>query len=221
MEVAMKIKWLGVACFLITSNKGLKIIMDPYEIDPRGNIKHAPVTEYADIVTVSHEHGDHNHTADIKGNPVIVRGVGKHTVQGIEFTGIASFHDNVSGAQRGPNNIFCFTIDGVRVCHCADLGHRLDSDTLKAIGPVDVLIFPTGGPPQTIDLPEAVALWDTMKPGVVIPMHYRHPKLLFPKYGVEDILKLRPDAVKTGKSEIELTAGKVPAGQIMIMEPAL
>jgi L-ascorbate metabolism protein UlaG (beta-lactamase superfamily) len=45
MEVAMKIKWLGVACFLITGNNGLKIIMDPYEIDPRGNIKHAPVLE--------------------------------------------------------------------------------------------------------------------------------------------------------------------------------
>jgi L-ascorbate metabolism protein UlaG (beta-lactamase superfamily) len=221
MEVAMKIKWLGVACFLITGNNGLKIIMDPYEIDPRGNIKHAPVLEYADIVTVSHEHGDHNHTADIKGNPVIVRGVGKQTVKGIEFRGIASFHDNVSGAQRGPNNIFCFTLDDIRVCHCADLGHALDDNTLKAIGHADVLIFPTGGPPQTIDLPEAVALWDKMKPGVVIPMHYRIPKLLFPKYGVEDLLVLRPDAVKTGKSEIELTAGKVPSGQIMIMEPAL
>ena len=217
----MKIKWLGVACFLITGNNGLKIIMDPYEIDPRGNIKHAPVTEYADIVTVSHERGDHNHTADLKGNPVIVRGVGKHTVKGIEFLGIAAFHDNVSGAQRGPNNIFCFTLDGIRVCHCADLGHSLDEKTLSLIGHADVLIFPTGGPPQTLDLNEAVALWDKMKPGVVIPMHYRHPKLLFPKYGVEDLLVLRPDSVKTGKSEIELTAGKVPSGQIMILEPAL
>jgi L-ascorbate metabolism protein UlaG (beta-lactamase superfamily) len=217
----MKIKWLGVACFLITSNNGLKIIMDPFEIDPRGNIKHAPVREYADIVTVSHEHGDHNHTADLQGNPVIIRGTGKHVVKGIEFSGVGSYHDNVSGAQRGPNNIFCFEVDGIRVCHCADLGHMLDSNALKAIGRVDVLIFPIGGPPQTIDLTEAIELWDKMKPGVVIPMHYRNPKLLFPKYGIEDLLKLKPNAIQTGKSEIEFTAGKVPSGQIMILEPAL
>jgi hypothetical protein len=70
-------------------------------------------------------------------------------------------------------------------------------------------------------LKEAVALWDKMKPGVVIPMHFRSPKLLFPKHGTEDLLKLRPDAIQTGKSEIEFTAGKIPSGQIMILEPAL
>jgi len=64
-------------------------------------------------------------------------------------------------------------------------------------------------------------LWDKMKPGVVIPMHFLSPKLLFPKYGKEDLLQLRPDAILTGKSEVEFTAGKVPSGQIMILEPAL
>jgi hypothetical protein len=44
---------------------------------------------------------------------------------------------------------------------------------------------------------------------------------LFPKYGKEDLLQLRPDAILTGKSEVEFTAGKVPSGQIMILEPAL
>jgi L-ascorbate metabolism protein UlaG (beta-lactamase superfamily) len=215
----MKIKWLGVACFLITSNKGLKIITDPYVTDP--NIKHAPVKEYVDIVTVSHEHGDHNHTSELRGNPEIIRGAGKHVVKGIEFLGIGSYHDNVSGAKRGPNTIFCFMIDGIRVCHCGDLGHTLDSNALKTIGRVDVLLFPTGGPPQTIDLDEAIALWDTMKPGVVIPMHFRSQKLIFPRYSVEDLLKLRPNAIQTGKSEVEFIAGKVPSGQIMILEPAL
>ena len=215
----MKIKWLGVACFLITSKQGLKIITDPYQTDP--NIKHTPLTEYADIVTISHEHRDHNHTADLQGNPEIIRGVGKHVTKGIGFLGIGSYHDNVSGAQRGVNTIFCFTVDGIRICHCGDLGHLLDVKTLKAIGRVDVLLIPTGGAPPTIDLNEAIALWDKMKPGVVIPMHFRGPKLLFPKCGVEDLLKLKPNAIQTGKSELEFTAGKVPSGQILILEPAL
>ena len=214
----MKIKWLGVACVLITSKKGLKIITDPYITDP--NIKHAPVKEYADVVTVSHEHADHNHTADLQGNPEVIRGVGKHTAKGIDFLGIGSYHDNVSGAQRGPNTIFCFSIDGIRICHCGDLGHLPDDKTLKAISRVDVLLCPTGGLP-TIDLGEAITLWDKLKPGVIIPMHFRSPKLIFPKNSVEDLLKLKPNAIQTGKSEVEFTAGKIPAGQILILEPAL
>jgi L-ascorbate metabolism protein UlaG (beta-lactamase superfamily) len=97
----------------------------------------------------------------------------------------------------------------------------LDSDTLKSIGHVDVFLFPTGGPTQTIDLDEAIVLWDKIKPGVIIPMHFRNSKLTFPHYGIEDLLKFKPQAIKTGKSEIELSAGKVPSGQIMILEPAL
>ena len=77
------------------------------------------------------------------------------------------------------------------------------------------------GQHTTIDLNEAITLWDKMKPGVVIPMHFRSPKLTFPKCGVEDLLKLKPNAIQTGKSEVEFTAGKIPAGQIMILEPAL
>ena len=143
-------------------------------IDPRGSIKHAPVTEYVDIVTVSHEHGDHNHTSDLKGNPEIIRGAGKHLVKGIEFLGIALITITSPVLKKGQTQSFALLVDGIRVCHCADLGHTLNSDALKSIGHVDVLMFPTGGPPQTIDLDEAIALWDKMKPGVVIPMHFRN-----------------------------------------------
>jgi L-ascorbate metabolism protein UlaG (beta-lactamase superfamily) len=67
----MKIKWLGHAAFLITSDAGIKIITDPYETNP--GLKYGPINETADIVTVSHEHGDHNNAAAVKGNPQVVR----------------------------------------------------------------------------------------------------------------------------------------------------
>jgi len=81
----MKVKWLGVACFLITGNNGLKIIMDPYEIDPRGNIKHAPINESADIVTVSMSTATIITPPPFHGRPDIIRGVGTHSVKGIEI----------------------------------------------------------------------------------------------------------------------------------------
>ena len=53
----MKIKYLAHASFLITSDKGTRIVTDPYETSE--GLKHGAIKETADIVTVSHEHGDH------------------------------------------------------------------------------------------------------------------------------------------------------------------
>jgi L-ascorbate metabolism protein UlaG (beta-lactamase superfamily) len=218
----MKIKWLGHACFLITSNKGLKIITDPYATGGmRGLFKYGPVKEYADIVTISHQHSDHNYTGDLQGKPEIVQGVGKHLAKVMEFTGVASYHDKTSGRERGENTIFCFTVDNIKVCHCGDLGHTLDSNALSAIGQVDILLFPTGGPMATIELNEAAEVWDKIKPGVIIPMHFHTDKCAFPGYSKEDLLKLKLNAILVGKSEVDFVAGKIPSGQIMILEPAL
>ncbi|MFH1381966.1 MAG: hypothetical protein ABIH70_03635 [Chloroflexota bacterium] len=52
-------------------------------------------------------------------------------------------------------------------------------------------------------------------------MHFRNDKCNFPKYGIEDLLKLKPQAVRVGKSEVEFTAGKLPQGQVLILEPSL
>ncbi|MFC2065882.1 MBL fold metallo-hydrolase [Chloroflexota bacterium] len=217
----MKVKWLGHACFLITTDSGIKIITDPYEAGYKGVIKHGPVRESPDIVTISHQHGDHNYTGDLQGNPEVVQGAGTHLIKGIELVGIACYHDRVSGRERGDNTIFCFTVDGFRVCHCGDLGHPLDDSTLHSLGHVDILIIPTGGPAATFELDEAIAMWEKLQPGVVIPMHFRNEKCSFPKYGVEDLIKLRPMAVQAGKSETEFTAGQLPAGQIIVLEPVL
>ncbi|MEE9203075.1 MAG: MBL fold metallo-hydrolase [Dehalococcoidia bacterium] len=217
----MKVKWLGHACFLITAGSGLKIVTDPYEAGFRGIINYGPVRESADIVTTSHGHGDHNYTADLQGSPEVVQGAGKHLVKGIEFVGTSCYHDRVSGGERGENTIYCFTVDGIRVCHCGDLGHPLDDAALRSLGQVDLLLIPTGGPAATLELEEAVALWEKLRPAVVIPMHFRNDKCNFPKYGVDDLVYLKPEAMRTGSTEAEFTAGRLPAGQVLILEPAL
>lgn len=215
----MKVKWLGHACFLITADSGLKIVTDPYQAGFRGLIDYGPVGESADIVTISHQHGDHNYTGDLQGSPEIVQEAGRHQVKGIEFVGTPCYHDRASGQERGDNTVFCFTVDDIRLCHCGDLGHPLDDNTLSALGHVDVLLIPTGGPAATLELEEAVALWEKLQPGVIIPMHFRNQKCNFPKYGIEDLVKLRPESVPAGKSQAEFLAGRLPAGQILILDP--
>jgi len=86
---------------------------------------------------------------------------------------------------------------------------------------VNVLLIPTGGPLATLELDEAAALWEKLGPAIVIPMHFRNDKCKFPKYGAEELMNLKPTAVQAGKSEVELTAGQLPSGQILILDPAL
>jgi len=211
----MKIKWLGHSCFLITAGSGLKIMTDPYDVD--GLLRYGRVREQADIVTISHHHADHSYTGDMPGTPEIVEGTGISTVRGISFEGIASYHDESRGSRRGDNTIFCFTVDGIRLCHCGDLGHMLDDAALKALGKVDVLFIPTGGSPPTIDLDEAISLWEKLEPAVVIPMHYKNEKCSFPKHTIEDLVRKRPAAIKPGKTEVEYSKDTLPSKQVILL----
>jgi L-ascorbate metabolism protein UlaG (beta-lactamase superfamily) len=215
----MKIKWLGVASFLITSDEGIRIIIDPYKTG--GPIKSAEYKGPADIVTISHAHNDHNYVANIEGNPTIIRDAKPAEAKGIKFNGIAAFHDEVQGKKRGPNNVFYMDIDGMRVCHLGDLGHMLSGEQIAQIGKVDILLTPVGGQ-WAID---AVVAWDIankLHAKVVIPMHYRDERCDFPVATVDDFIKGKKNVIMVNSSEIEFKPGKLPTEtQIIVLKPAL
>jgi len=216
----MKIKYLGHAAFVITSDAGLKIITDPYATEP-GFLNYGEINESADIVTVSHGHHDHNNVAAVKGSPEVVSRAGRSVVEGKEFKGVASSHDDSGGSLRGGNIIFCFEVDGVTVCHLGDLGHRLDGKQLKEIGRVDVLLIPVGGN-FTIDAKVATEVCDQLKPRVVIPMHYKTEKGIPGISGVEGFLSGKANVSRPDLSQAEFKPGELPAArQIIVLKPAL
>jgi len=213
----MKIKWLGHASFLITSEAGIRIITDPYTTSE--SFIYGEIKELADIVTVSHEHGDHNNVAAVRGKPEVVRGTAK--VKGIEFSGISSYHDTAGGSQRGKNTIFCFEVDGIRVCHLGDLGHRLSDKQVAEIGKVDILLVPVGGGP-TIDVNVATEVGRKLAPRVIIPMHCKNARCSFPVFGMDDFVKGKKDVTRLDASETEFKREKLPATtQIIVLKPAL
>lgn len=218
----MKVKWLGHACFLLTSDDGTRVITDPYKAGGFG-LNYGPPAEKADVVTVSHEHADHNNVDDVKGNPEIVRGAGVHKAKGIEFKGVATSHDEVSGAKRGANVVFCFALDGVRVCHLGDLGHELSHKTIDEIGPVDVMLVPVGGDPFTIGAAIANSVANAVRPKIVIPMHFKTERARdFPASTVDDFKKLRQYVRTVDGSEIEIKKDALPSEtETIILKPAL
>jgi len=215
----MKIKWLGHASFLITSDTGTKIITDPYATG--SGIKYGEITESADIVAVSHDHSDHNNVAAVRGKPEVVRGTDITKVKGIEFKGIPSYHDEAGGSQRGKNTIFCFEMDGIRVCHLGDLGHQLSDKQASELGEIDILLMPVGGY-YTIDAKVATQVGNQLKPKVIIPMHFKTDKCGFPISGVDEFLKGKEEVKKLNASEVEFKQAELPpTTQIIVLKPAL
>jgi L-ascorbate metabolism protein UlaG (beta-lactamase superfamily) len=213
----VKIKWLGHAAFLITSESGVRIINDPYK--PEREIKLGRIDEAADVVTISHGHGDHSNAADVRGNPQVIKTTAE--AKGIKFRAVRTFHDEAKGREHGGNTVFCFTVDGVNICHLGDIGHVLTPAQLAEVGRVDVLILPVGGF-FTIAVEGASRLCDQLKPKVIIPMHFRNEQVTMPIAGVDEFLKGKPNISRPDSSEVEFKADKLPAAtQIIVLKPAL
>ncbi|MHC1680601.1 MAG: MBL fold metallo-hydrolase [Methanomassiliicoccales archaeon] len=201
----MRLVWHMHSCFEI--NDQATVVMDPH--DGR-SIGVKPPSLRADVVTISHDHFDHNAVRVIKGEYVVVKDVSPRTIKGVAIRGITGFHDDVNGEKRGRMNIFHLTLDGVRFCHLGDLGHMLSEAQIKELGEVDVLFLPVGGV-FTIDGVQAQHLVRSIGPKVAIPMHFRVGGLSMSIQTADCFLKGLPDekVVRVG-NEVEFEAEDLP-----------
>jgi L-ascorbate metabolism protein UlaG (beta-lactamase superfamily) len=181
----MRIRWYGQSAFLLTAERS--VFVDPFgrpgeRLAARGlEFRYPPIEGVsADVVLVTHEHFDHNGVEEIGGEPAILRSTAGRLDSPVgEVVAVASEHDDVAGTARGPNTIFCFTLDGLRCCHMGDFGQpALRPEQRAAIGEVDVLMVPVGGGP-TIGGAAAAELVRAVGPRLVVPMHFRTPAVNF------------------------------------------
>lgn len=164
----MDITYLGHSAFRIRG-KTVTVVTDPYASDVVG-LKFPKHVE-AQIVTVSHDHEDHNDVSAIEGSPFVVTGPGEYEIKGVSIVGVSTFHDGDKGKTRGKNSVYRIEIDGLTVVHLGDLGHMLETADIEALDGVDILLVPVGGV-YTIDAHQAATLVHEIEPTIVIPMHY-------------------------------------------------
>lgn len=180
----MIITWYGQACFKVQSGEKT-IVIDPYA----KSIGLNPPTVQADVVFVTHEHADHSNIDAVKGDYFLINGPGEYEVKGVKARGITSFHDNEGGAKRGTNTLYVIELEGIKIVHMGDIGQdKLEDRQLEEIGEVDILMIPVGGF-FTVDAKQALNITNQIEPKIVIPMHYKVPKLTIEQLaGVEQFL---------------------------------
>lgn len=218
----MKIKWYGHASFKVTTDAGLRIIIDPYQSGAfEGALSYGKITDEADIVLTSHDHDDHNYTKDITGSYKIINREGVYKEQGVTIEAIPCFHDPSKGQERGKNLIFVMEDGGLRIAHMGDLGHTLEADTMNKMGRIDVVMLPIGGF-YTIDSEEAGKIMKDISPKITIPMHYKTEKCEFPIASVETFTAGKKGVKTANAFEIEIKRNNLPKEpEIIVMNYAL
>jgi L-ascorbate metabolism protein UlaG (beta-lactamase superfamily) len=194
----MHVEWFGQSAFAVTGDQA-KVFIDPFaDLSPlasRGmTFDYPPISaEGVDLLLITHEHLDHNGVSAIVGEPAILRSTAGKLESPIgEVVAIASEHDEQAGTQRGPNTIFAFTLDDLRIAHFGDFGQReLRFEQAEALGQLDLAILPVGGGP-TIGGAQAAEIVRRLAPRWVVPMHYRTPRISFLE-DAEEFLNLMPE----------------------------
>ena len=181
----MRIEWYGQAAFRLSAREGT-VFVDPIG-DTSGLATRGLTFDYpplvgvnADLVLVTHEHADHNGVEMVGGDPPVLRSTAGRLESPIgEVIAIASEHDEAAGTERGPNTIFAFALEGLRLAHFGDFGQRaLRDEQAAALGQVDMVFLPVGAGP-TIGPEQGAAIVERLSPRWVVPMHYRTHRISF------------------------------------------
>lgn len=224
----MRIRWYGQSAFLLAGERH-RVFIDPFgdmgSLAERGiGWDYPPISGVeADLLLVTHDHGDHNAVEVVGGEPPVLAKAGTHESPIGEVVGIASEHDAVAGSQRGPNTIFRFALDGTAIAHFGDFGQpALRTEQRQALGDVDVVLLPVGGGP-TIAPDAAAALVRELRPRLVVPMHYRTPAIGFlePPDSFLEALAARVKRVDTSDAELEPLLGGRDDPVVALLAPPL
>lgn len=207
----MTLEWMGHACFLMTAADGTRVVTDPY--DDSVGIAMLPLE--AELVTMSHEHHDHNFTAMLAGSPMIARGLESVQVGGVSVRALAAYHDDAQGALRGKNAIRIFSIDGLKIVHMGDQGCMPPPDVLGEIADADVMLLPVGGL-YTVDAQMAAKIVDNSRPRCVVPMHYKTAHCAYPIEGVAPFLRLMGAQSAAPVKQLSWADGCAPRGVVVM-----
>ncbi len=220
----MRVDWYGQAAFRL-SGGGATVFIDPFgdmsALAGRGvQFDYPPIAGVdADLVLITHEHADHNGLEAINGSPPVLRSTAGRLQSPVgEVLAIASEHDEAAGTERGPNTIFVFDLDGVRVAHFGDFGQTaLRDEQAAAVGQVDLMFLPVGSGP-TIGAEQASAIIERLSPRWVVPMHYRTHRIGFLE-PVDAFLERMPHVERVEKTDFDTDA--LPDERPLVVVPAV
>ncbi len=190
----MKLKYLSHSAFQITTEEGLRILIDPFfDGNPNSPVKSDEV--FADIIILTHAHGDHlgdakkiaraynSQIISVNELGIILEQQGFNThkmhIGGshefpfgkVKFT--IAHHGSMTDEMQyagEPAGVLLFIEDKI-IYHTGDTGLFLDMKLIGEINKIDYMLLPIGDN-FTMGIDDAVRAVEFVNPAVAIPMHY-------------------------------------------------
>ena len=174
----------------------------------------------AEVVTISHEHDNHNYTQVVRDGAYEIRGPGEYEVAGVSVIGVPTYHDSEKGAKHGRNTVYLIEIDDVRICHLGDLGHKLEDAEAEAVASPDVLLVPVGGQ-SALNAAQAAEVVRQLEPRYVVPMHYSIPGLKLQLDPIDRFLKEMGVASSEPQPKLSVQKSSVTEYEtkVIVLEP--
>ena len=210
------IQYFGHNFFLITTNKGTRIVTDPL-----GPGWYPNPNAVGDVVTVGKEMFNHNAVEIVLGNPLILRGLINY---GADWNKVSmSFkdtfiynvpiHQNAEVIEGIKGSAFVFDLGTLCIAHLGDLSQKLNEQQIKAFGKVDVALTPIGGG-RTMGPDLAREVLAQLKPKIAIPMHHRDNPYLVKQFSAG----LKAQILKTDTLAVSKNA--LPSSlEIRVLQP--
>ncbi len=202
------ITYYGHSCFKVEA-EGSSIVFDPYENGSVPGIK-LPRGIKADVVSCSHQHGDHNaaHLINASGKKL-----------NFEVSKITVPHDHHNGAHRGLSDITFVHLPELTIVHLGDLGRLPTEDEYKELAKADVVLLPCAGYFTITSKEAAEIIKHLKKPSLKILMHYREGKRGYDvQESIGDIAKDIHGIKRLDKSVITVDSNNIK-DEIITLEP--
>jgi len=192
------------------------VVTDPYP--PAVGLKRGRMD--AEVVTISHEHDNHNYSQVVREGAYEIRGPGEYEVASVSVIGVPTYHDSEKGARHGRNTVYLIEIDDVRICHLGDLGHKLEDAEAEAVASPDVLLVPVGGQ-SALNAAQAAEVVRQLEPRYVVPMHYSIPGLKLQLDPIDRFLKEMGVASSEPQPKLSVQKSSVTEYEtkVVVLEP--
>ena len=190
----MKLKYFGHSAFQITTNSGIKVLIDPFlDNNPVSPVKSKDVD--AKFIILTHGHGDHVGDGLKIGkrcNSLFI--CVNELAEWVKSKGLNAHNMHIGGAYNfdfgrakftiahhgslTPDNQYAgeasgvlITIDGKTIYHTGDTGLFYDMKLIGEMNPIDFMLLPIGDN-FTMGIIDAVKAVELANPKNAIPMHY-------------------------------------------------
>ena len=194
----MKIQWFGNSTFLLTTDLGKKILLDPFNIFSTLN-ENIP----SDISTFSRPI-DFSIAKNIKLFGKIVNTACNCDIENIKVEGFESKSDLIQGLKRGPNIIYLFKVDNLKICHLGYLGEFINNELINILHNTDILFIPIGGN-LCLNGIDAYSLSEKLNAKYIIPMCYKNNCSNFYFNGPKDFLSSCKNVVSVKNDTVYLS----------------